>query len=291
MGKAKKGKSKSKSKQSRGKKAKMGRKSKSRRPKTGRKGKMRRKSKTGRKKAKKGPQRRGKNRRKPVRKNERDESEGVGPVIPECLKPAVKYLGQIAGVVQNFDRQLKRAYRHMHLMAKKNNKTEIFLKVAEVLVEAGGGNVANLTCPGGDPPTAVLNDLVGTLLQCPAKVNDSCGPQSYFPLPNMTLVDFCVILTDEFSDLVEDCVAITKNSSWIEACECWDDPYLAELSGMLSECLAFKEEQQAITAQKDVCVEVFSDCKVAEDESVSAVAECLKTPPTLGELLKEVGLI
>ena len=224
MRKGKKGK-KSKSKSKRGKKAKMGRKSKSRKPKTGSKGKMSRKTKTGRKKAKKGPQRRGKNRRKPVRNDERDESEELF----FCLEPAVKYLGQIAGVVANFHRQWKRAERHINLMNKKNNKTEIFLKVAEVLVEAGGGNVANLTCPSGEPSTSTLNALVSELLLCPALVNDFCGPQSYYPLPNMTLVEFCLDLTAEFKFLVDECVNITKNSSLLEACYCWDNPYLAEL--------------------------------------------------------------
>merc|ERR1711910_5106 len=52
---------------------------------------------------------------------------------------------------------------------------------------------------------------------------------------------------------------------------------------MLRKC-KIKDAQKAITAQKDVCIEVFASCRAAEDLSVSAVADCLLPPPTAEEL-------
>ena len=219
----------------------------------------------------------------------------------DCLTPAVKYLNQIAGVVSNFERQRKRAERHFRLLAKKNNRTDSFTTVAGILLEAGGGNVSKLSCAGQTNSTAAatLTNLTTTLTNCNRTVNESCGPDSVAPL-NQTLVDICVDLTGEFSEAVDKCSDISDLS---EACQCWNDPSLAEASSLLRDC-DIKDAQTNITAQKDVCVGVFAGCRAAEDQSVSAVAACpppttaapttaapTTAAPTAGELLEQVGWI
>merc|ERR1712079_818245 len=56
-----------------------------------------------------------------------------------CLASVIKYMRQIADIVNNFENQRKRAERQSGLMVKKNskNKTEPFATVAALILAAG----------------------------------------------------------------------------------------------------------------------------------------------------------
>merc|ERR1712156_867424 len=99
------------------------RKSSQRRRKSRRKGKKSRRK--GRKNGRKGRKSRGrKNGLKSTRKNARNSTVATTTnSTGDCLITVVKYMKQMSDIVKNFDRQNKRAEKHIQLMAKKNNKT------------------------------------------------------------------------------------------------------------------------------------------------------------------------
>merc|ERR1711953_721371 len=99
------------------------RKSSQRRRKSKRKGKKSRRK--GRKNGRKGRKSRGrKNGLKSTRKNARNSTVATTTnSTGDCLITVVKYMKQMSDIVKNFDRQNKRAEKHIQLMAKKNNKT------------------------------------------------------------------------------------------------------------------------------------------------------------------------
>merc|ERR1712141_895131 len=109
------------------------RKSSQRRRKSRRKGeksprKGRRTGRKGRKTGRKGRKSRGrKNGVKSTRKNVRNSTVATATnSTGDCLITVVKYMKQMSDIVKNFERQKKRAEKHIQLMAKKNSKTVNF---------------------------------------------------------------------------------------------------------------------------------------------------------------------
>ena len=132
----------------------------------------------------------------------------------DCHVKIYKYMKQYGDIVKNFGNQKKRAEKHIQLMAKKKNKSQEFLTVANLLIRAGGGNAASLTCPN-DSLSLSLNTLTQSLLNCPKNIDDSCGSQAYTPL-DKTFVNNCMKLTLDFT------LAVTSCSSSSD-CKCWND--------------------------------------------------------------------
>ena len=194
-----------------------------------------------------------------------------GHETDDCFKPAMKYMEQMANVVSNFERQLKRAEKHELLMEKKNMKSYIFTDVARTLLIAGGGNLENMTCGGemGNAGADALLVLTVGLGLCPEAINASCGNQTYTPL-NATLVAECSTLIADFKAKVQVCKDASKAAP---DCDCWNAPELAAMSKKLKMC-SIKEAQVAITAQKTLCVNEFQKCRGLEDDSVFALAAC-----------------
>merc|ERR1711936_1202778 len=65
----------------------------------------------------------------------------------------------------------------------------------------------------------------------------------------------------------------TTEAEYTEACTCWEDASLANMSSSLSDC-AIKSAQQNITKQKSACVSAFSTCKGYLLEANEAIASC-----------------
>merc|ERR1712156_402531 len=149
------------------------RKSSQRGRKSRRKGKKSRRK--GRKNGRKGRKSRGrKNGLKSTRKNARNSTVATTTnSTGDCLITVVKYMKQMSDIVKNFDRQNKRAEKHIQLMAKKNNKTSNFTVSGKLLVASGGGNLSKLSCNGKTNSSAAktLTTLAKTLMDCPKTVN------------------------------------------------------------------------------------------------------------------------
>merc|ERR1712156_163969 len=133
------------------------RKSSQRRRKSRRKGKKSRRK--GRKNGRKGRKSRGrKNGLKSTRKNARNSTVATTTnSTGDCLITVVKYMKQMSDIVKNFDRQNRRAEKHIQLMAKKNNKTSNFTVSGKLLVASGGGNLSKLSCNGKTNSSAAKN--------------------------------------------------------------------------------------------------------------------------------------
>merc|ERR1712079_936858 len=206
-----------------------------------------------------------------------------GTQSSDCLASVIKYMKQIADIVNNFENQRKRAERQSGLMVKKNskNKTEPFAVVAALILAAGGGNKSNMVCANktGTTEAKTLTSLYTSLANCSVSVNASCGNHTYTPL-NKTLVDSCMTLTKNFSEAVRKC-------SVSQDCECWNDKMLKEMSGKLSTCKGIKEPTTKITTQKNLCSAAFRLCKVAEDKTVPALAACMTSPVSSAKLLQK----
>merc|ERR1711953_742243 len=233
----------------------------------------RRKSKRkGKKSRRKGRKSRGrKNGLKSTRKNARNSTVATTTnSTGDCLITVVKYMKQMSDIVKNFDRQNKRAEKHIQLMAKKNNKTSNFTVSGKLLVASGGGNLSKLSCNGKTNTT-----LAKTLMDCPKTVNASCGKQTYKAL-NSTLVNTCKKLTKDFATAVKKCEPDTSNK-----CTCWNDSKLKSMSKELSSCKSISGPTKNITKQKNTCIGAFSKCKVTEDKAVAGLAACLTSTSAL----------
>jgi len=267
---SKRGSKKRKSSQRRRKSRRKGKKSGRKGRKTGRKGR-----KTGRK----GRKSRGrKNGLKSTRKNARNSTVATTTnSTGDCLITVVKYMKQMSDIVKNFDRQNKRAEKHIQLMAKKNNKTSNFTVSGKLLVASGGGNLSKLSCNGKTNSSAAktLTTLAKTLMDCPKTVNASCGKQTYKAL-NSTLVNTCKKLTKDFATAVKKCEPDTSNK-----CTCWNDSKLKSMSKELSSCKSISGPTKNITKQKNTCIGAFSKCKVTEDKAVAGLAACLTSTSAL----------
>merc|ERR1712141_847217 len=248
------------------------RKSSQRRRKSKRKGKKSRRK--GRKNGRKGRKSRGrKNGLKSTRKNARNSTVATTTnSTGDCLITVMKYMKQMSDIVKNFDRQNKRAEKHIQLMAKKNNKTSNFTVSGKLLVASGGGNLSKLSCNGKTNSSAAktLTTLAKTLMDCPKTVNASCGKQTYKAL-NSTLVNTCKKLTKDFATAVKKCEPDTSNK-----CTCWNDSKLKSMSKELSSCKSISGPTQKIT-----CIGAFSKCKVTEDKAVAGLAACLTSTSAL----------
>ena len=79
---------------------------------------------------------------KSTRKNARNSTVATTTnSTGDCLITVVKYMKQMSDIVKNFERQKKRAEKHIQLMAKKNSKTVNFTVSGKLLVDSSGGNV------------------------------------------------------------------------------------------------------------------------------------------------------
>merc|ERR1711936_458712 len=136
--------------------------------------KGRRTGRKGRKTGRKGRQSRGrKNGVKSTRKNVRNSTVATATnSTGDCLITVVKYMKQMSDIVKNFERQKKRAEKHIQLMAKKNSKTVNFTVSGKLLVASGGGNLSKLSCNGKTNSSAAktLTTLAKTLMDCPKTV-------------------------------------------------------------------------------------------------------------------------
>merc|ERR1712038_1245319 len=226
------------------------RKSSQRRRKSRRKGKKPRRK--GRKTGRKGRKSRGrKNGVKSTRKNVRNSTVATATnSTGDCLITVVKYMKQMSDIVKNFERQKKRAEKHIQLMAKKNSKTVNFTVSGKLLVDSSGGNVSKLSCNGETNNTAAttMTTLAKTLMDCPKTVNASCGKQTYKAL-NSTLVNTCKKLTKDFATAVKKCEPDTSNK-----CTCWNDSKLKSMSKELSSCKSISGPTKNITKQKNTCI-------------------------------------
>ena len=186
-----------------------------------------------------------------------------------CFKKAVGDLNKLSSFVANFIKQMKRVEKQTKVAGNKNEKSGIFPDVAALLVNLGGGNVSSLSCAGSTTSEGAKNltNLVNNLLACQENITRACSTD--FPQYNQTLVDECNTTINEFSDGVEECVALTNKNDTSKACACWEDLD----SKSVGDCKKIPEAE-SIKDAFEVCKISFGKCKKYEDESIFIFSEC-----------------
>merc|ERR1719479_276552 len=147
----------------------------------------------------------------------------------------------------------------------KHGKKGLFAPVAHRLVDIGGGNKG----------AAQLQNLTKTLFDCEISVNASCNPAN-IPQPNMTFINRCKELVDNFSKEATTCYDKTyggKKTNSSDACYCWTHNNLNADIDELKTCKANKEAA-AITAALKNCTAAFGKCRKYEDDAHSALSAC-----------------
>jgi len=222
------------------------------------------------------------NRRRKQRKNKKVRQGSPSPTPAgdadeQCVELAAKYSRAIGGVVSNFRRQKNRILNAFKKQANnKNNKRTLFEDVANQVVTAGGGDKNSLSCGGSTSNSGAtqLKNLTDFLFACEASINTVCK-ESAFPAINMTQMDECTALTDDFERVVLQECFVTQD------CMCWKNESLTMKFRMIRDMCVIVDLQSQYKAQFGLCTAAFSKCRRYEDDSVEAVAACSQTSSSL----------
>merc|ERR1711874_935395 len=215
------------------------------------------------------------NRQKPARKT--PESRATSGLNDNCFEQAVHFMKVWKDIVGNFEKQRKRMVKQNKTGGNKSGKKGLFAPIAHRLVDIGGGNKSNMSCGGqyGNKGAAQLQNLTKTLFECEIEVNKSCDPAN-IPQPNMTFIDRCKELVDNFSAEAGTCYDKTyggKKTNSSDACYCWTHNKINATIDELKTCKANKESA-AITAALKNCTSAFGVCRKYEDDASTALSSC-----------------
>jgi len=205
------------------------------------------------------------------------KQQGRSTVSGTCFQNAVYYMKIWKDYVGNFERQRKRMEKQNSTGGNKSGKKGLFAPAAHRLVDIGGGNKTNMSCGGqyGNKGADQLQNLTKTLFDCEKDVNTSCNPAN-FPQPNLTFINNCKKLMENFTTEATYCLGKTLGSNKTnnsDACNCWDSPVLNMTVTKLKNCKA-SNASKAITAALKNCTSAFQTCRKFEDDVSAAIATC-----------------
>merc|ERR1711881_317236 len=203
---------------------------------------------------------------------QRKQTRAEYSLTDTCFEQAVHYMKVWKDIVGNFEKQRKRMVKQNKTGGNKSGKKGLFAPAAHRLVDIGGGNKSNMSCGGayGNKGAAQLQNLTKTLFDCEKDVNASCNPAN-IPQPNMTFINRCKELVDNFSSEATTCYDKTyggKKTNSSDACYCWTHNKLNSTIDELKTCKANKESA-AITAALKNCTAAFGKCRKYEDDAHS----------------------
>lgn len=210
-----------------------------------------------------------------------------------CVAQIALAMRRWKDVVSNFIRQSKRITTMMETQAAgKADRMGSFVSLADDLLNLGGGNITEMRCAGtteGDM-AANLTKLTNDLYNCQSNINDTCNAAN-FPsgltshcdkfafhgssfLVNTTLIEDCKGMIEVFTAKAMECYKLSKKaSSAREACACWTDPEMVQLTDDVKEC-KISQSVASIKNQTKSCFKAFGTCKKYEDETVKMVGQC-----------------
>jgi len=213
------------------------------------------------------------------RKNrlQRKQERATAGLTDFCFGQAVHFMKVWKDIVGNFEKQRKRMVKQNKTGGNKSGKKGLFAPIAHRLVDIGGGNKSNMSCGGqyGNKGADQLQNLTKTLFECEKTVHDACDPAN-IPQPNMTFINRCKELVDNFSTEATTCYDKTyggKKTNTSDACYCWTHNKLNGTIDELKTCKANKEAA-AITAALKNCTSAFGVCRKYEDAASTALSSC-----------------
>jgi len=176
---------------------------------------------------------------------------GARTITATCFEQSLTIMKMREGVIANFLKQKNRMERQNETAGKKSDKKSAFGAIAEMLVQAGGGNRSAPSCGGNTTNDGAkqLANLITTLDSCLDDIKAACDPAN-IPQPNMTLLKMCEDNVATFKNKSGDCLAKsvgTDKSDTATACTCWTSTDLAGLITKTKVC-KFSDQAKAIAA-------------------------------------------
>merc|ERR1711881_328570 len=208
---------------------------------------------------------------------QRKQTRAEYSLTDTCFEKAVHYMKVWKDIVGNFEKQRKRMVKQNKTGGNKSGKKGLFAPAAHRLVDIGGGNKSNMSCGGqyGNAGAAQLQNLTKTLFDCEIVVHKACDPAN-IPQPNMTFINRCKELVDDYATEAQTCYDKTyggKKTNSSDACYCWTHNNLTADIDELKTCKA-SNESKAITAALGKCTAAFGKCRKYEDDAHSALSAC-----------------
>merc|ERR1712088_1265550 len=239
-------------------------------PEARRRQRHKRKHRNGKGKGKKGSRRR-KNR---MNKN---KSSRQTTISSACFEQSITIMKMWKDVISNFEKQKKRMEKQNTTAGNKSGKKSLFGSIAQMLVEAGGGNKSAPSCGGSTTNDGAkqLANLTSTLDSCKDDIHKACDP-SNIPQPNMTFIMMCDDLVTQFKAGAMACLNKSVGgfkTTATEACTCWTNSDLAAIVTKAKMCKA-SDEAKAISAALKTCTAAFGKCRKFEDDANTAITAC-----------------
>ena len=184
---------------------------------------------------------------------------GARTITAACFEQSLTIMKMREGVIANFLKQKNRMERQNETAGKKSDKKSAFGAIAEMLVQAGGGNRSAPSCGGNTTNDGAkqLANLTTTLDSCLDDIKAACDPAN-IPQPNMTLLKMCEDNVATFKNKSGDCLAKsvgTDKTDTATACTCWTSTDLAGLITKTKIC-KFSDQAKAIAAGKDLTTKI-----------------------------------
>ena len=162
-----------------------------------------------------------------TRKNKGRTTEKMGkysqssPVSDTCTNNAVNFLKMKNTQAQNFEKQFKRHGRFADITEKKHGKGKPFTMDALMILNAGGGNLTELSCYDADKSSGAegMKSVFEELIKCEDNIEKSCDYNA-ITFSNISKVGPLQFHKNTFSFQVEECGATVKQFlASVEDCE------------------------------------------------------------------------
>jgi len=240
-------------------------------PEARRRQRNKRKHRNGKGKGKKG------SRRRKNRMNKNKSSRQTATISSACFEQSITIMKMWKDVISNFEKQKKRMEKQNTTAGNKSGKKSLFGSIAQMLVEAGGGNKSAPSCGGSTTNDGAkqLANLTSTLDSCKDDIHKACDP-SNIPQPNMTFIMMCDDLVTQFKAGAMACLNKSVGgfkTTATEACTCWTNTDLAAIVTKAKMCKA-SDEAKAISAALKTCTAAFGKCRKFEDDANTAITAC-----------------
>jgi len=202
-------------------------------------------------------------------------------ISESCFTTALTYMKLMKDNVRNYERQVTRIAKQSKTGGSKSGKKGLFVSIVHRLVEAGGGNKSALACNNDatNEGSAQLKNLTDTLKNCEKSINESCNT-AVFPPSNMTKQKECMAAITSFKTSVDSCFDTTN-------CSCWEDATLAENAAIIRTC-KLSTEAIAVARQLKACRTQFGTCRKYQDDALTVVSACSKSPNDLLVKAKQI---
>jgi len=198
-------------------------------------------------------------------------------VSDSCFEQSITVMRMWKDVVTNFEKRKNRMEKQNGTGGSKAEKKGAFEKIAQNLLEAGGGNKSSFSCGGSTDNDGAkqLKNLTETLFACQDNVKAACDPAN-IPQPNMTKLMMCAEGAMKFKMAATECLfkSIGANKTdTTTACTCWTSDALAMAVAEVKDC-KFSKEAKAVSTALKACTKAFSTCRKFEDDASTSIASC-----------------